>query len=230
VQCADLDRDGRDEIVLVQKSYPFYPAVVRILDGEGRTRTRLWHPGHLLNTFVADGDGDGRPDLYAAGTCNFIADDPGNESAPVVLRVEADWASPPEEISMFAPDRRLAASVPPGVELVYADLGLLRVDGYSDPWGQAYLKSLSSAVAPPRLFVASNRVRFVPNSRGPETDGDLRSFVFVGPLRLETAVWNGIALASLGHGPSDPELAGQLAVRYWNGVSFDTVWTNVPQH
>ena len=217
VACADLIGDGRDEIILVQQSQPLYPTLIRVMHGDGSTITRIWHPGHLMRTFIADGDGDGRLDLYAAGSCNFIADDVGNESTPVVMRISADWANPPPELDFFAPGRSLPRYVPEGVEIVYVDLGKVRLENYSKPWEMAYFGRISDEHQPVRIYVSSS-ILDVPSDGGHSVKkNDLRYFVFDGSLNLTSAIWQTNALKALGRSPSDPDLDRFLEVTYWDG-------------
>ena len=229
VACADLIGDGRDEIVLVQQSQPLYPTLIRVMRGDGSTITRVWHPGHLLRTFIADGDGDGRFDLFAAGSCNFIADDVGNESTPVVMRISADWTNPPPELDLFAPSRSLPRYVPEGVEIVYVNLGKVRLENYSKPWEMAYFGRIPNVHRPVRIYVTSSVID-VPSDGGHSVkQNDLRYFEFDGDLNLNDALWQTNALKALGRSPSDPALDRFLEVTYWDGEKWAPEACAVPR-
>ena len=227
--CADLIGDGRDEIILVQQSQPLYPTLIRVMHGDGPTITRIWHPGHLLRTFIADGDGDGRLDLYAAGSCNFIADDVGNESTPVVMRI---WrtgrilhrSSTSSHPAVLCPD-----TLPKASRSSTSTWGKVRLENYSKPWEMAYFGRISDAHQPVRIYVSSSTID-VPSDGGHSVkQNDLRTFVFDGNLSLTSALWQTNALKALGRSPSDPELDRFLEIRYWNGADWQDERCRVPQ-
>jgi hypothetical protein len=228
VDSSDLTGDGRDEIVLVLLSTPLYPSLVRIMNGNGDALTDLWHPGFLPRTFIADGDLDGHPDLYAGGTCNFIADDPGNESTPVVWRVSVDWTDPPSSIDLFGRERSLPPAVPNGVQLVYANVGKVRLAGYTEAWEMLFFSSRTQPRAPVRLHTLASQTQHRPADGTKALPGFLRGFTFDGMLRPVSASWQPDQLRRLGHNPSEPELQRFLQVRYWNGRTWNGQWTVVP--
>ncbi len=228
VDSADLTGDGRDEIVVSLLSTPLYTTLIRVLDGQGHTVTDLWHPGYLARTYIADGDDDGTLDLYAAGTCNFIADDVGNESTPVILRLSKDWRSPPATVDLFGAGRSLASTVSEGIDLVYGNVGKVRLSGYAVAWEMLYFTSNTQPRAPVRLHTVASQTQQRAADGAEAFRGYLRGFTFDGSLRLVSASWQPDHLVRLGHNPSKPELQQFLEVRYWNGQSWQREHGAIP--
>ncbi len=67
---ADLDGDGRSEIVVDSIHRPNFPSQLLVLDHAGRIRGEYWNSGHFNDIIVHDLDGDGRPEIIAGGTNN----------------------------------------------------------------------------------------------------------------------------------------------------------------
>jgi len=225
--CSDLDGNGADEVVLLTRSFPYYPGRLQVLDGDGGVRATVWHPGHLNTVVSGDRDRDGRPELYAAGTCNFVADSPGSESTPVLLAVGADWPRRGLELDLFGPDRTLPARVAEPFGVVYASFGKVRLPGYLQPWESAAGPQLQQQDAGGWFLqvTASQLSLEVDNGRRLTM---LRAFYLDRGLRLLDAMWQTQALVTLGHDPSDPALEEFLTVRYWNGGGWQDEPCEVP--
>ncbi len=92
---ADLDQDGRDEIVISASANPYAITGLSILDDDGhrqlvRTGSVL-HQGHLEHLLTLDLDQDGRVEVVAAGYHG-----PSGGMSLLVLRGD-DFYSPPED-------------------------------------------------------------------------------------------------------------------------------------
>ncbi len=97
---ADVDRDGRDEIVISASANPHALTTLQIIDGTedghlARTGSLL-HNGHLEHLLAHDLDGDGRLEILAAGYHG-----PSQGMSLLVLRAENFYA-PPENSSSAA--------------------------------------------------------------------------------------------------------------------------------
>ncbi|MGD8330773.1 MAG: hypothetical protein PVJ49_15185 [Acidobacteriota bacterium] len=66
--------EGRRGVITSNLHYISEPTQLAFLDADGRLISEYWHPGHIGQTEAAlevvDVDGDGRKEIYAAGTSN----------------------------------------------------------------------------------------------------------------------------------------------------------------
>ncbi|MCU0234968.1 MAG: protein kinase [Thermoanaerobaculales bacterium] len=220
VHCADLDLDGRDEIVLLENSSAFFPAVVRVLGAGLETRLRLWHPGQLISADTGDRDRDGRPELYLGGTSNFLTPPASNTSKPILMVVEADWRLGGQEVDLFAPGRRLSSALPAGVRVLYAVWERVVVASYADSWQSvaisgrpggdpAHFLALAVSDANPVALGLASRKRLA-----------LRAVVLDRSLRLAYAQWEPRALELLGLDATAPDRQAQLRPQYWTGTGW----------
>jgi hypothetical protein len=67
---ADLDGDGRSEIVVDSVHRPNYPCQLLVLDHTGKTLGEYWNSGHFSDIVIHDLDGDGKPEIIGGGTNN----------------------------------------------------------------------------------------------------------------------------------------------------------------
>jgi hypothetical protein len=67
---ADLDGDGRSEIVVDSFHRPNFPCQLLVLDNAGKTLGEYWSSGQFMDIVVHDLDGDGKPEIIAGGTNN----------------------------------------------------------------------------------------------------------------------------------------------------------------
>jgi hypothetical protein len=79
----DIDRDGRQETVVISYHYPQWPCQLAVLDSEGSKRGEFWNSGFLTDLCFKDLDGDGREEMLATGVNNqyggcLIVFDPAN--------------------------------------------------------------------------------------------------------------------------------------------------------
>jgi hypothetical protein len=220
VHCSDLDREGGDEIVLVEHSSRFYPASVRILTAENETLFRLWHPGVLVGSATGDRDGDGRPELYVGGTCNFLTPPSSNTSKPVMMVVEHGWGRPGRTLNLFGPDRSLASSVPDDVRLLYAAWDRLEIPAYRLPWQYATVALESSSDPTSFLTVDVSEVDTEKIGFKYSRLVSLRTVVFDHDFRVTLAQWNPLVAGALGIDPQSSDLKALLRPRYWNGSSW----------
>jgi len=216
VHCADLDADGSAEIVLVEHSTAYYPATVRVLDWKNETLFRLWHPGQLVSAQTADRDGDGRPELYIGGTCNFLTPPESNTSKPVFIAVEGDWRRHGQVVDLFAPERRLPAFPPPGVRLMYAAWERVVTPGYRDSWQAAVVTT--GPANNPATFMSVTVSDANPASLGltRRKRPALRHVQFDRELHISDAQWEPLIIDLLGIDPASPEMQALLRPRYWS--------------
>jgi hypothetical protein len=95
---APLSIDGQPRL-LVSASNTFFPCQLSLLDAtDGRLVGEYWHFGALLSGIVLDADGDGRPEVLAAGVNN---PGPGN-GAPAIVELKLPLPpSRPEVATVF---------------------------------------------------------------------------------------------------------------------------------
>ncbi len=67
---ADIDNDGKDEIILTASVNPHEHTVLQLLDGSGRLRGAVFHLGHLEHLRAVDVDEDGTVEIMAVGFHN----------------------------------------------------------------------------------------------------------------------------------------------------------------
>jgi hypothetical protein len=225
VVCSDLSGDGRPEIVIGQRSTPYYPGAVRVFEPSGREMLRVLHPGQVANVVVGDRDRDGRGELYVGATNNFIAENPGRESSPVVFVVAAEWDRSGQVLDLFAPGRRLAAITPSGIEVVYISFEPQRLVESTTPWRYAAVARIKENAESQYLEVKSDRISWKNDTRFI----NLRAFFFDSKLRLTGGVWNSVILSRLNAHEDDPDRVSQLAVTYWNGSTWQPDVCAIPQ-
>ncbi len=225
VVCSDLSGDGRPEIVIGQRSTPYYPGAVRVFEPSGREMLRILHPGQLANVVVGDHDRNGRGELYIGATNNFIAENPGRESSPVVFVVSAEWDRPGQILDLFAPGRRLAATTPSGIDVVYISFEPQRLIESVTPWRYAAVGRIKQNAESQYLEVRSDRISW----KNDTSFINLRAFFFDSKLRLTGGVWNSVILSRLDAYADDPDLRSQLAVTYWNGAEWQPEVCSIPQ-
>ncbi len=225
ISCADLSGDGRPEIIVVQPSVPFFPGAVQVFNASGRELLRVLHPGRPTNALVGDRDRDGRGELYVGATNNFIAEETGRESSPVVFGVETDWDLPGQVLDFFAPNRRLAARVPPGMDVVYAAFAKQRAIDTTIPWSYAVLRKINPGIKNHFLEVFTDRVLNEDETRYFAA----RTFYFDDELRLANALWDRTILDRFEIDPAIVETPAHLSVTYWNGASWQPEVCSIPQ-
>jgi len=89
---ADLDGDGRRELVVHFMHNKWFPSVILVVDPQGRVESQYANRGHLCDLHVADLDVDGKDEIICAGTNNapeyrgatvFILDDEHRSGAAI---------------------------------------------------------------------------------------------------------------------------------------------------
>ncbi len=220
VHTTDLDGDGRAEIVLVENSTGFYPAAVRVLNWEGETLFTLWHPGVLTSAQTADRDGDGSPELYIGGTCNFLTPPESDTSKPVVIALERDWRHRGDEVDLFGPQRRLPSTVPAGSRLMYMAWERVVTLRYLDSW-QSALVTLGPT-NDPETFLSVIVSDANPTNLGLEVRKRLaiRYAVIDPELRIGQTQWEPMIINILGINPAAPEMQALLRPRYSTGEGW----------
>jgi hypothetical protein len=186
---------------------------------------RVLHPGQVANVVVGDRDRDGRGELYVGATNNFIAENPGRESSPVVFVVAAEWDRSGQVLDLFAPGRRLAAITPSGIEVVYISFEPQRLVESTTPWRYAAVARIKENAESQYLEVKSDRISWKNDTRFI----NLRAFFFDSKLRLTGGVWNSVILSRLNAHEDDPDRVSQLAVTYWNGSTWQPDVCAIPQ-
>lgn len=224
VECADLDGNGAPEIIVALGSSPYYAAAVRVFRGDGREVLRVLHPGQLANVRTADRDGDGRREIYVAGTNNFHEQNVGNESSPVLFVVEADWKSDGQRVDLFGPGRTMTSVVPPGVGVHYIAMAHQRLLPPLTPWRFAAIAQISATEGDRFIVVQTDRMNWL----GKDSLSMLRSFWFDRQLALTDSMWIIGPLNERGVDPAtaDPD---QLTVTYWNGTAWQPDVCSIPQ-
>jgi hypothetical protein len=225
VRCADLSGDGRPEIILAQVSVPFYPGAVRVFDVSGRELFRVLHPGLPMNVLAGDRDEDGRGEIYVGATNNFLSEDTGRESSPVIFSVETDWNRPGQVLDLFAPNRGLAGFVPLGMEVVYFTFAKQRLIETSVPWRVAVLRKINPKIKNHFLEVYTDRIRLEDRNEF----APARRFYFDDKLRLANALWDRSTLDRFGIDAETAERPEHLSVTYWNGADWQPDVCTIPQ-
>jgi hypothetical protein len=67
---ADLNGDGRSEIIVDSFHRPNFPCQLLVLDHAGKTLGEYWSSGQFMDVVIHDLDGDGKPEIIAGGTNN----------------------------------------------------------------------------------------------------------------------------------------------------------------
>jgi len=67
---ADINGDGRSEIIVDSFHRPNFPCQLLVLDHAGKTLDEYWSSGQFMDIVVHDLDGDGKPEIIAGGTNN----------------------------------------------------------------------------------------------------------------------------------------------------------------
>jgi len=225
---ADLDGDGRSELILLEASSPYYSSAVRVIDWQNESFFTLWHPGILMNVQTADRDDDGRPEIYLGGTCNFLTPPESNTSAPVFLAVEADWSHKGQVLDLFATGRKLASSTAPGIRVHYASWARIDLPQYRTAWQKVLVQQR----------INSNRSHFLSlvvslqdrSTRAPGTGVRLgiRNALIGFDLQQIDAQWEPTVARSLGIDPNTPEMQALLQPRYWNGSTWQETLVSMP--
>jgi hypothetical protein len=70
IDTADVNQDGKPEVLFYATHYPDYPSQFVILDAAGKELGEYWNPGHFNEFVYADLDGDGRTEIIAGGVNN----------------------------------------------------------------------------------------------------------------------------------------------------------------
>lgn len=224
VVCSDLSGDGLPEIIIGQRSTPYYPGAVRVFDPSGREILRILHPGQIANVVVGDRDRDGRGELYIGATNNFVVENMGRESSPVAFVVATDWDQPGQVLDLFAPGRQLATTVPAGMDVVYISFKQQHLVKAVTPWRYAAVGRIKTAAESQYLEINSDRLSW----KNDTAFINLRTFFFDSGLRLTGGTWNSVLLNQLDADEDDPELRSQLVVSYWNGTDWQSDVCTIP--
>jgi hypothetical protein len=67
---ADINNDGKLEVIAVYIHYPEWPTQLIVLDSGGGLMGEYWNSGHLGDLAIVDLDGDGKKELIVAGINN----------------------------------------------------------------------------------------------------------------------------------------------------------------
>ena len=70
VDTADMNQDGKLEVLFYATHYPDYPSQFVILDAAGKELGEYWNPGHFNEFIYADVNDDGRIEIIAGGVNN----------------------------------------------------------------------------------------------------------------------------------------------------------------
>jgi len=219
---SDLNGDGSDELILVEASTPYYPAAVRVLDGNFEPLFTLWHPGILRSVQVGDRDRDGRKELYLGGTGNFskLSKPGSNTSMPILMCVSADWTARGQEVSLFGGAHLLAASTPPGVRIHYLAWPRIVTENYQRAWQNAWVQTAREQQDEYylNLWVSMDTRSDAVNKTGMR--GGIREIFLDRSLSPTYMAWNPSFAEALDINPAGPEMRDLLWPRYWNGKTW----------
>jgi hypothetical protein len=219
VHCNDLDRDGRDEMVIVENNAAFYPATVRVVNQENEVLFQLWHPGALANAQTADRDGDGWMELYVGGTCNFLTPPESNTSDPVLAVIEADWRQS-GVMSLFGPNRNLQLTKPADAGLFYATWSSVRGKVPLSPWQFATVFVSETRDPATYIDVTVSDVREALLGYTSDRKQAVRTAYFNRDLELTQYQWNPAVTDFLAIDATTPENRALLIPRYWTGSDW----------
>ena len=73
VDLAEVNQDGKLEVVFYATHFPDYPSQFVVLDADGKELGEYWNPGHFNEFVYADLDGDGQIEIIAGGVNNDYA-------------------------------------------------------------------------------------------------------------------------------------------------------------
>ena len=85
LKVADIDNDGKLELVVLQIDVPLYPSCVRVMDLNGKEKFRFWHPGRLRSLEIREVKGEKA--IIVSGTNNCLH----KLSLPVIVFIKSDW-------------------------------------------------------------------------------------------------------------------------------------------
>ena len=223
---ADVDGDGDLEIVVCRCDPLQYPCVLIICESDGSILGKIFHPGRINSIESLDVDGDGCDELFLGGTNNFLAP----YSEPIVARVDVSWRTMKEDISLFAPNRKLSSRVAKGAEIRYARLGDFPEGESVREWEKAWFRPLPSRFDSETLLVDVGLLRFPVNTQIPVQYRyqPIRHFQFNSKMELERSFFFDVAAEEGGFDPTDPELQDCLKPRYWNGHTWQAEVCTIP--
>lgn len=106
---ADVNQDGKPEVIFYATQYPDYPSQFVVLDAAGKELGEYWNPGHFNEFVYEDLDSDGRIEIVAGGVNN----DYGKAFVLVFNPLNLSGAAPQPD-----PERKFK-SIGPGSEKYY---------------------------------------------------------------------------------------------------------------
>lgn len=95
VATADIDNDGRKDVIAIVQANPMSPCFIYWLRNDGSIHSVYAHRGYLFKIHPADFELDGRIEIFLAGTSN-TDDHPLNQSATLVVLDCNDFTAWPE--------------------------------------------------------------------------------------------------------------------------------------
>jgi len=209
IKAEDLSGNGKPEIIIIQRNFPFYATCCRIFNTREETLLTVWHPGALKKSSVYDRDDDGLNELYLCGTNNFIT----TFSAPVCVSIACDWNRCGRILNFFGENRTMAKTVPDGITASYINFKKDCLNPEASIWELVE-----------RMFIYQGKkdriFEFVTSTRAFYLDKNLNCFSanfknHIEQKRQETL--------------QQPEYQNLLIPVYWNGASWQEEVCCIPQ-
>lgn len=214
-EVADLDVDGRQEIIVLSHNHRLFPSKITLLDPQGRNRGDYLNSGWVETIKFADLDGDGTQEILAGGCNNGY-----RRPCLFALRVDriAGCSPQPDNPDYQCPGR------PPGREMYYLLLPRDPLSRQLHPIG-----TVQSILLTPDQVIAA-----VPTGiQDPPLTGGI-DFMFDHRLRLEQAEANSVYELLYGRffqqglldRPFSPAVVREMdPILYWDGDRFVTTPT-----
>ena len=226
IDLADLDGDGVPELGVTTQNNYLYPAMLIVMTLKGDRILTVAHPGWFRNFRVETVNGG--PEIFAAGTNNFIA----KYSEPILFCVKMDWHRRNVRFSLLRPGREMAKTVPKGVELTYARLGdFPNLPGVS-VWEPAVIRpkrwgALFQHLVVEAAYCDSRKGKF--QFPGDSPLQEVRQFEFRDDMVLLNAQYNDLVVDALKIPIEEKSYRSLLVPHYWNGQGWQERVCTVPQ-
>lgn len=213
LQCGDLNKDGRDEIIVLMSNSDVFPACVLVLDEQLNKKGIIYHPGWFRSAVVKDLNHDGKNELYVSGTNNDLV----NFSEEIVFGIEGDF-NKKFEFDLFPYNEGLKENLK-NFKIVYARLN------YSDWLDTTYQLALINNLNnyPDKLIVTGAIAQYWGK-------GDIvvqtwiKTFSFGYLLKLKKAWIFDTPLKYKKISLSQDEVKKALTPHYWNGKTWQDNW------
>jgi hypothetical protein len=92
----DLDKDGRQEVIVISHASSFFPCQLAVLGSDGKLLGEFWNSGQLTDIAFVDLEHDGKKEIIASGQNNEY-----NKGCLVVLDAARVSGSSPQSVERF---------------------------------------------------------------------------------------------------------------------------------